>query len=188
MAFLTEKEVKKIGFNYIGNNVLISDKASIYEPEKIKLGDYARIDDFCVLSGKINIGRNVHLAVFCNIAGGEEGVFIGDFSGLAYACHVFSQSDDYSGETLTNPTIPDKYKNECKAKVVIKKHCIVGANSVIFPGVTLAVGTAVGAVSVVTKPTQEWSVYFGNPAKRIKSRSRHLLSLEQEYLKNDKKT
>ena len=182
MAFLDKNQLEHMGFKHLGSNVRISDKASIYNPEQIEIGDHSRIDDFCVISGKVTIGRNVHIAVFCNVAGGEKGVTFEDFSGLAYGCHVFTQSDDYGGRTLTNPTVPDKYKREIKKAIVIGRHSIVGTNSLIFPGVILAEGTSVGALSMVTKSTEEWSVYFGNPAKRIKARKRDLLELEKEYL------
>lgn len=186
MAFLPEQSLVEMGFKKLGSGVQISDKASIYTPEHIEIGDYTRIDDFCVLSGKITIGRNVHIAVFCNIAGGELGVCLEDFSGLAYGCHVFSQSDDYSGCTLTNPTVPDIYKKENKARVIIKRHSIIGTCSIITPGVTIEEGTSVGAMSMVTKTTEPWSIYFGIPAKKIKSRKRDLLILEQQYLQNQK--
>lgn len=187
MAFLTVEQLIQMDFSSLGTNVRISDKASIYNPEQIEIGNNSRIDDFCVISGKVSIGRNVHIAVFCNIAGGEKGVTLEDFSGLAYGCHVFTQSDDYGGRTLTNPTVPDKYKREIKKAIVIGRHSIVGTNSLIFPGVVLAEGTSVGGLSMVTKSTEEWSVYFGNPAKRIKTRKRDLLKLEQEYLIDEKR-
>ena len=174
-----------MGFKSIGKNVLISDKASIYNTDQIEIGDNSRIDDFCVISGKVSIGRNVHIAVFCTIAGGSEGVTLEDFSGLAYGCNVFSQSDDYTGRTLTNPTVPTKYKSETKKAVHIGRHCIVGTNSLIFPGVILGEGSSVGAMSMVTKSTEEWSVYFGIPAKKLKNRRRDCLSLEQDYLKDE---
>lgn len=182
MAFLNNEQLTAYGFKSFGKNVKISDKASIYNPELIEVGDNSRIDDFCVVSGLVNIGRNVHIAVFCNVAGGEKGVFLSDFSGLAYGCHVFSQSDDYSGKSLTNPTVPDKYKFEIKEPILIERHSIVGACSIILPGVTLGEGTAVGAKSMVTKSTLPWSVYFGVPAKKLKNRSRDLLDLEKIYL------
>jgi len=186
VAFLSDDDLKRMSFKSLGRNVLISDKASIYNPEEIEIGDHSRIDDFCVVSGKVSIGRNVHIAVFCNVAGGDEGVTLEDFSGLAYGCHVFSQSDDYSGETLTNPTVPGKYKNVTKKAVVIGRHSIVGTMSIIFPGVVLAEGTSVGSSSMVTKSTEEWSIYAGNPAKRIKTRKRDLLALEQLYLEDER--
>jgi acetyltransferase-like isoleucine patch superfamily enzyme len=185
MAFLSRDQLEALGFKHLGRNVRISDKAAIYNFDQIEIGDHSRIDDFCVVSGKVRIGRNVHIAVFCNVAGGTEGIVFEDFSGLAYGCHVFTQSDDYSGRTLTNPTVPARYKRETKKAIHIGRHCIVGTNSLIFPGVTLAEGTSVGALSMVTKSTEEWSVYFGNPAKRLKARKRDLLDLEREYLASD---
>lgn len=182
MAFIERNILEEMGFRLLGNNVLISDKASIYNHDQIEIGDNVRIDDFCVVSGRVAIGRNVHITVFNNIAGGEMGVFMEDFSCLAYGCQVFTQSDDYSGRTLTNSTVPDCFKREIKAVVRIGRHCIVGTSSIIFPGVTLAEGTSVGAMSMVTKSTEPWSIYFGVPAKKIKNRRNDLLALEQQYL------
>ena len=182
MAFLSDEQLASMNFKALGRNVRISDKASIYDAGQIEIGDYSRIDDFCVISGRVKIGRNVHIAVFSNVAGGEKGVILEDFSGLAYGCQVFSQSDDYSGHTMTNPTVPDRYKNELKSMVVIGRHSIIGTNTIVLPGVVVAEGTAVGAQSMVTKSTQPWSIYMGYPAKRLKARSRDLLGLETEYL------
>ena len=184
MAYLSEEQLHKFGFKSFGKNVKISDKASIYEPEKIKIGDNSRIDDFCVISGKITIGQNVHIAPFCLIAGGEKGIIFGDFAGLAYSVQVFTQSDDYSGKTMTNPTIPKRYKNEIKKQVIIERHSIIGASSIIMPGVTLKEGTSVGAMSLVRKSTKSWGIYLGNPLKRIKNRKKDILELEKLYLKN----
>jgi acetyltransferase-like isoleucine patch superfamily enzyme len=182
MAFYTRDQLEQFGFKSLGQNVLISDKASIYNFNEIEIGNNSRIDDFCVVSGKVSLGRNVHIAVFCNVAGGEKGVVMEDFSGLAYGCHVFSQSDDYSGKTLTNPTIPDRFKSEKKAAIYIGRHSIVGTSSIILPGVTLAEGTSIGAMTMVTKSTEPWSIYFGIPAKKIKNREKNILELEKKYL------
>lgn len=185
MPFLSQQQLESMGFRSLGKNVRISDKAAIYNPEQIEIGDHSRIDDFCVVSGKVSIGRNVHIAVFCNVAGGSEGITFEDFSGLAYGCHVFSQSDDYTGRTLTNPTVPARFKREFKKAVRLGRHCIVGTNSLIFPGVILAEGCSVGAMSMVTKSTEEWGVYSGIPARRLKDRKRDLLVLEQAYLDSE---
>jgi acetyltransferase-like isoleucine patch superfamily enzyme len=183
MAFLSEVELSKMKFASLGSNVLISSRASIYNADRITIGNNSRIDDFCLLSGKIDIGRNVHFAAYSNVAGGEKGISFGDFSGLAYGCQIFSQSDDYSGETLTNPTIPMIFKSVTKASVRIANHVIIGTNSIIFPGVTVAEGCSIAAMSLVDKDTQEWGIYAGIPARRIKDRSKNLLQLEIEYRK-----
>src|SRR5690606_36381515 len=119
MAYLSRKALEEIGFRSIGENVKVSDKASIYNPECISIGDHSRIDDFCIISGWVSIGKYVHIAPFCLVAGGEVGVEMDDFSGLAYGVQVFSQSDDYTGASLTNPTVDDIYKLERKEKVSI---------------------------------------------------------------------
>lgn len=182
MAFYTEDELKGLNFRKLGKNVKISTRAALYRPNEMEIGDNSRIDDFCLLSGKIYIGRNVHLAAFSNISAGECYVKFEDFSGLAYGCHVFTGSDDYSGRTLTNPTVPLKYKGLSEANVTLGRHVIVGTNSIIFPGVHIAEGCSVGAMTLVTKSTEPWSIYSGIPAKKIKNRKKDLLILEEQYL------
>ena len=184
MAYLTETQLKDMGFKLLGVDVKISDRASIYNADQIEIGDYSRIDDFCVVSGQVTIGRNAHIAPHCLVAGGEPGLVIEDFCGLAYGVMVFTQSDDYSGATMTNSTVPKKYKTEVKQPVLIRRHSIVGAGSIILPGVTLKEGTSVGAMSLIRKSTEEWSIYVGNPAVKIKNRKKDLLELEKQYLES----
>lgn len=183
MAYLTEEQLHNIGFKKLGKNIKISDKVSIYRPEEMEIGNNIRIDDFCIISGKITLGNNIHISVYSYIFGGNKGVIMEDFSGLAYSVKVFTDSDDYSGKSMTNPTVPEKFKPYKQSKAIhISKHSIVGANSLILPGVKLAEGTAVGAQSMVTKSTKEWGIYSGVPAKRIMNRKMNILELEKEYL------
>lgn len=182
MSYLTQEQLTLIGFRSLGKNVRISEKASIYNPDQIDIGDNSRIDDFCVVSGRVRIGCYVHIAPHCLIAGGSQGIFFEDFSGLAYHVQVFSQSDDYSGRSLTNPTVPEKYKKETKAAVHIGRHVIIGTGSIVFPGVTLGEGCSVGAMSLINKSTNPWGIYIGNPARRIKERRKDLLVLESQFL------
>ena len=185
MSYYTQEQLKELGFKYIGKNVKISDKASIYNYEQIEIGDNSRIDDFCVISGKIKIGRNVHITPMCLVAGGIKGIVFEDFTTIAYGVQVFTQSDDYSGRTMTNSTIPKEYKNEFMEEIILKKYSIVGAGSIIMPGVKLAEGTSIGAMSLVLKSTNPWGIYVGNPAKRLKDRKKNLLELEKQYLENE---
>jgi len=182
MAYLTFETLESMGFKSVGEGVKISDKASIYNPECIELGDFSRVDDFCVISGNVSVGRYVHVTPMCLIAGGAPGVYLHDFCTLAYGVKVFAQSDDYSGSTMVNSLIPKKYKDELFAKVILEKQVIVGANSTILPGVTISEGCSVGAMTLVNKSTDPWGIYVGNPARRIKERKRDLLELEKQFL------
>ena len=183
MAYLTKEQLEAVGFKRVGENVKVSDKASIYNAELIELGDYSRIDDFCVISGRVSIGKYCHITPMCLIAGGEPGVFLSDFCTLAYGVKVFSQSDDYSGSSLTNSNIPRKCKSEIFESVFLRKHVIVGAGSIVFPGVEVSEGCSVGAMTLVNKSTRPWGIYVGNPARRVKERKKDLLALETEFLK-----
>lgn len=184
MAFYDENDLWEMGFKHVGENVLVSDKVSLYGVERISIGDNSRIDDFCVLSagpGGITIGRNVHVACFCSLIGKEE-IVLSDFSGLSSRVSVYSSSDDYTGKSLTNPTVPNEFKRVHNARVFLGRHVIVGSGSVILPGVTLNEGAAVGALSLVNKDCEEFSVYLGVPAKRLMGRSKKLLEMEKQYL------
>ncbi|QTR53480.1 acyltransferase [Thiothrix unzii] len=182
MPYYTQPELENLGFKSLGKNIKVSTLASIYNHEQIILGDNSRIDDFCLLSGKIKIGNFVHITPYCLLAGGEKGITIEDFCTLAYGVKVFTQSDDYSGVTMTNSTIPKKYKKEFKAITYIKRHSIIGTGATIMPGVTLEEGTSIGAMALVLNNTQPWKIYTGTPAKPLKARKKDLLKLEKEFL------
>lgn len=184
MSFYTQEELIKIGFKKVGINVSVSRKASIYNPHNISIGDYSRIDDFCVLSageGGLEIGCHVHIAVYSSLIG-QGKIIIEDFANLSSRVSVYSSNDDYSGNSLTNPTIPDKYKNVFNAPVIIKKHVIIGSSTVVLPGVVLGVGAAIGAQSLVNKDCSAFTVYAGSPIKYLKARSRNLLEKEILFL------
>lgn len=185
MAYLTEDALQAMRFASLGLNVRISDRASIYGPGQMRLGDNCRIDDFCVVSGKLQLGRNVHFVPFCLIAGGTPGIVFEDYVGLAYRVSVFAQSDDYSGATMTNPTVPLKYKQEVFMPVRLGRHVIIGTGAIICPGVDLGDGSAVGAGSLVIRSWPPWSILAGSPARKIKDRRRELLELEAAYLADE---
>jgi galactoside O-acetyltransferase len=183
-SFLSEKELYKVGFKSLGENVLISRIASIYLPELISIGNNIRIDDFVMLSGEIVLENNIHIAPYSALIGGTggAGIIMKNYSGLSSRVTVYSVSDDYSGEFMTNPTIPSNYTNVKKGRVIIQKYVIVGATTVILPGVEIGEGTAVGAMSMVAKSLPEWKICSGIPARVLKDRSQKLKELERQYL------
>lgn len=179
-SFYNEEELKKIGFKYYGKGVLVSKKASIYAPEKISLGCNVRIDDFCILSGEISFGSNIHISAYTSLFAGVPGIEIEDFVTISSGVVIYGKSDDYSGEYMTNPMIPDRFTNVTEGKVTIRKHAIIGTHSVILPDVLIETGVAVGAMSLVNRSLKEWGMYVGIPCRFLKNRSRNLLSYESE--------
>jgi len=186
-SFYSEEELQTLGFHSLGIHVKVSRKASIYEAEKISLGNHVRVDDFCILSGRIEIGNYVHVAAYTALYGGEDGIFVEDFANLSSRVCIYSVSDDYSGETMTNPMVPELYKNVESRSVHIGRHVIVGSTSVVLPGIVLREGSAFGSFSFIIHDSEEWSINAGIPARKIKDRKRNILKLEQKMMEDVKK-
>ncbi len=183
-SFYTEEELKKIGFKSVGTNVLISRKTSLYGVSRISISNNVRIDDYCVLSagsGGIEIGNYVHLAIFVSLQGDGK-ITLEEFSGISSRTAVYTSNDDYFGNYMTNPTVPSEFTNVTSAPVTLRKHALVGSGCVILPGVTLNVGCAVGALSLVNRDCEEFMIYSGNPAKPLIKRSRNLLEQEKRLI------
>ena len=148
-----------------------------------------RIDDFCILSageGEIEIGKHVHIACYVSLIGKNK-IKLDDFSGISSRVSIYSSSDDFSGMHLTGPTVDEQYTNVIHGDVHIKKHVVIGAGSVILPGVIVEEGSAVGALSLVNKNIPAFCIAGGVPAIFLKERSRKLISLEEEYLEEERK-
>jgi dTDP-4-amino-4,6-dideoxy-D-glucose acyltransferase len=181
MAFLDAEGVRALGLAAVGEGVLIDADARIVGSRRIRIGAHARVDAFCVLSagdGGIAIGDHVHVAAHCFLAGAAR-IELGDFSGVSGRTSIYSSTDDFSGLSLTGPTVPDELRRVDSRPVRVGRHVIVGAGSVILPGVTLHDGAAVGAMSLVRGDVEPFTIVAGNPARAIGMRERTLLELEQ---------
>ena len=184
MSTYSSAELKQLGFASIGNNVHISRKASFYGVERISIGDHVRIDDFCVISagsGGIYLGNYIHIAVHSTIIGAGT-VRLADYCNISARVSIYSSNDDYSGEYMTNPMIDPLYTNVQHEPVTLEKHVVIGAGSVVLPGVTIHEGCAIGALSLVNKSLSSWEVYAGQPATFIKKRSQGLLVHEKAFI------
>lgn len=179
-SFYSRDELETLGFASIGNNVQISRNASIYGCENMQIGSNVRIDDFCILSGKIILDNYIHIAAYSSLFGGNIGIRMNDYSTISSRTAVYAKSDDYSGEYMTNPTVPSEYTHVVETEVIIGKHVVVGSGSTILPGSILGEGVAVGAMSLVNKSLEPWGIYAGIPCKRIKERSRELIKYEEQ--------
>ncbi len=166
-------------------NIIIYETAKIINPENVEFGNYVIIDDFVLIYAKkkIRIGNYVHIAGFSSITGDGE-LRIGDFVALSWGTRVFLSSDDFKDGGFGNSTISGEFRNIKRGNVIIEDFAIIGANSVILPGVKIGEGAAVGACSVVTKSLDPWGVYIGN--KKIGERNRKKVMVNyNKFLKAD---
>ena len=178
--YYSRKELQEFGFKALGRQVLISRTCRIYTPEQISLGSHVLIDDFTILNGEITVGSYVHISSNCELYAGKASITMGDFSGLSSRCTLYATSNDYSGASLTNPTVPAAFRNDTDAPIVLEKHVILGTGCAVLPGVHMGEGCSFGSMSLVNRSTEPWGVYAGIPARRIKERKRDLLELEKK--------
>ena len=175
-------ELRTFGFAHVGEGSRIAKNCLIIAPERISLGENSRVDAFTRLvaaSGHICLGNHVHIHTGC-LLGGRGGIDIGAFTGVSHNVAILTATDDFSGHWMTGGTLPPGYTSPRIAPVWIGAHVPIGANCAIMPGVTIGEGAGVCAMSLITKNLQEWTLYHGNPARRVKSRLRDVLALERQ--------
>lgn len=181
-SFYEREELEAMGFAALGDNVLVSRKSSIYGAANISIGNNVRIDDFSILSGKITIGNYVHIAAYVCLFAGSAGIEMDDFSGISSHCAVYAQSDDYKGNALTNPMVPDEFRAVYGTTVHIGRHVVIGTGSTILPGVTLGDGSSFGAMTLINKNADPFAIYTGIPMQKRGERSKRILELEAELI------
>lgn len=174
VSFYSEEELSKLGLKSYGKNVLISRFARFYSPQNIEIGDNVRIDDFCILSGKIKLGSHIHISAYVALYG-AMGIELEDYTGISPRSTIYSAMDDFSGDYLIGPIHPQGTTHVTGGKILIKKFSQIGTHSVVFPNLIIGEGVVVGACSLVTKSLDDWGIYFGQPSVFYKKRTKGLL-------------
>ncbi len=165
-----------------GDHTKIFPLAKIVGHQFIELGDHVMIDDFTIVmaTDETRIGSYVHIGAFSSIMGGGR-LVMGDFSGISAGVRLFTGNDSYHGAGLSNPTVPAEFRAVSRSFIEMGKHCIIGANSVVLPGVKIGEGAVVGANSLVKHDLEAWGMYAGSPCRRIGTRPREMvLELESK--------
>lgn len=176
--FFDISELKKCG-----QNVIIGKTVRIRYPELVEIGDNVIIDDFTYISTALKLESNVHIASGCKIIGGKDSyVEIRSFSTLAPNVVLSAGTDDYN-DGLATPLVPKELKgNSTFGRIILNKHCIVGANSVVLPNVEFHQGATLGALSLANSDLEEFNLYAGIPAKFLRHRNQaNILELEKKF-------
>ena len=167
---MSDIEIKK-KLKYVGENVIISNNIRIRHPEKVQIGDNCIIDDFNYISGELILGKGVHIGANCTFQAGKSKIFVNHYSGISSGCRFFAISSDYLASDIDLPTLPKDYINltssSVNGNISIGRACLIGANSIILPGVTIPDGCSFGAASKISNRRYlEYSFYM-NECKKI---------------------
>lgn len=115
---------------------------------------------------KIHIGNHVYIGQKAHISASEgirigNGVVIGPALMVMGGDHRFDQVGFLIHQTDSG--------GENKS-IVIEDDVWIGGRVTILKGVTIGEGTVIGAGSIVTKSIPPYSIYAGNPARKIGTR------------------
>jgi len=125
---------------------LLQTNIAIQYPENMTIGSNFGCNSNCYINaiGGINFGNNVLIGPNVIISSGKHPI---------------------DGKEKTIFERPTELKT-----IIIGNDVWIGGNSSILPGIKIANGTVVGANSVITADTEPYTVYAGNPARKIRSR------------------
>lgn len=127
-----------------GHNVLVRENVTI--GSRTKIGTNVVIDGSTSIGAKVSIQTGVYICTYSTV---EDGVFLGP-------CCVFTN---------------DKYVVQKPFKLIgptVKKGASIGANALLFPGVTVGEGSVVGSQAMVNSDVPARTIFAGIPAKKIR--------------------
>lgn len=186
MSYLTDEQLAATGVTF-GAGVRVSVDARIFGADRVVLGDNVRIDAFCVCSagesGSLHLGSHIHIAAGARLFG-QGGIEMMDFTSVSSGSTLYSASDDYSGEHLMGPTIPDRWTLVDLRPVILERYAAIGAHSLVLPGVRLGEGAVLGASSLAANELDPWTIYAGTPCRALRVRSRSLVEKASEFLES----
>lgn len=136
----------------IGNNTKIWQYCVVL-PNAI-IGDNCNICSHCFIENHVKIGNNVTI---------KNGVYLWD------GIEIEDEVQIGPNVTFTNDKYPRAKQQFNIQKIIIKKRASIGAGSIILGGVTIGENAMIGAGSTVTKDVPDNELWFGNPAKFIRT-------------------
>ena len=149
--------IRKLIFRYlyrmkIGKHSNLQMGIRVYAPWKISIGDNCSIGHDSLLDGR-------------------RGITIGNNVDIAGYVKIFTLGHD-----LNDPA----YKTT-GMHVSIEDDVSIFTGAYILPGRIIKKGSVVALASVVTKDTEAWCVYGGNPAKKLSQRNINRLTYLHDY-------
>lgn len=139
--------------NRIGHSFQSGNKANIREANVI--GDEVSIGTLSVVEHHVEIGDNVRI---------HTQVFIPEFTVL--------EEGSWLGPNvvITNAKYPQStHVKEELMGARVRRRAIIGANATLLPGVVVGEMALIGAGSVLTTDAEPYTVWVGNPARKIRS-------------------
>ncbi len=146
LGFLRFLLLKKQNFDLqVGKGFYCGRGCFVSRKNRIKIGDFFYMGNYCHLGANANIGDNVLLASFVSLVGGDHKI-----DGIKVPIRKSGR------DTLKTISIGD--------------NVWIGHGAIILHGVNIGYGAVVAAGAVVTRDVEKNTIVGGNPAKLIRYR------------------
>ena len=173
---------RRVVNKHLANGVTIIDPDTTWISPETEIAPDTIIYPSTYIEGENKIGKNCKIGPFAHLRGSvilEDNVKIGNFVEVkkahiksnTNACHLtyIGDAEIGSGVNIGAGTITANYNplTKEKSKTIIKDNVKIGSNSVLVAPVTIEEGANIGALSVITKNIQEWSLAITRAPMRV---------------------
>ncbi len=142
----------------IDSDVILGVNVRIFSQDLVnlfgcKIGDNTFVGPFVEITRNVVIGQNCVIeshSFLCDSVILEDNVFVSH------------------GAMFTNDLYPQVGLHVEYLPTLVKEHASIGTNATIVAGITIGKHAIIGAGSVVTKSVEDYSIYAGNPARKLK--------------------
>lgn len=148
----------------IGKNLHAGRGVFLWAKDSISIGDNFYIGKYSIIESDALIGNNVIFANHVSLIGRYDHHF--QQLGVPIRLAMQIRDNDYDWKGLGQ-------------KIVIEDDVWIGLGSIVLSGVTIKTGSIIAAGSVVTKDVEPYSIYAGNPAKKIRDRFDNINQLQE---------
>lgn len=156
----------------LGQGAIIGKTVRIRRPTEVSIGDGTIIDDFTYISGSAEIGAYCHISSNTVISGGKGHLKMGNYVGIGAGCSIHLFSSDFIKVSLDLPSVLPQFRfGGGGGMIEINDFVLLGAHTVVLPGVILPEGFATAAGTIVRKRHYEpWTLYGGYDCQKLCSR------------------
>lgn len=139
----------------IGENFHAARGVFLWARNKIIIGDNFYIGKYSVIESDAVIGNNVLIANHVSLVGRYDHNYNQIGTSTRLSKQIREQDYDWKGKDL---------------KIVIEDDVWIGLGTIVLSGVVIGEGSIIAAGSVVTKDVTPYTIFGGNPAKKIADR------------------
>ena len=139
----------------IGKNLHVARGVFLWAKDGIEIGDNFYIGKYSIIECNAVIGNNVIFANHVSLIGRYDHNFQQVGIPIRLASQIRDKDYDWKG---------------LNQQIIIEDDVWIGLGSIILSGVKIHQGSIIAAGSVVTSDIEPYSIYGGNPAKKIHNR------------------